>query len=115
MLEISQVAVTVLSCPAAPELEKETFFCATADVSVGGIRVRSLVTPPVGAKVQLLIAFSTPVQSFRHIGTVAWLGKRDADGRRGMGVEFTETAESVFAQWRQVVDGKLKGPVPASR
>jgi hypothetical protein len=109
MLERSQVAVTLLPDPDAPPTRKETIFCATEDVSVGGVKLRSLQTFSAGRRVQLLVAFSSPRRSFRHVGRVTRVGEREADGHCTMGIEFTETPDAVLAQWREVVDGKLRG------
>jgi len=107
ILEANSVAVTILESPGAPQLENETLFCSTEDVSVGGVKLRSRVSPPIDSRLKLLVALGTPLCSFTHAGRVAWLGKRDENGRVEMGVEFTDTPDDVLAQWREVIEHRL--------
>jgi len=109
LLEKNSVAVTIISSPETPQLEKETFFCSTADVSVGGVRLQSAIVPPVGARLRLLVALASPARSFVHAGRVAWRGRRGADGRVPLGIQFSETADKVLREWRGVVERKLQG------
>ena len=110
LMEADNVAVTVLESPAAPQLVNETFFSSTEDLSIGGIKLRSRVAPPLDSRLKLLVALGLPLRSFTHVGRVAWVGECDEQGRIEMGVEFTETPNAVLAQWRAVIEHKLGGP-----
>jgi len=106
--EKAQVAVTVLSAPEAPDLVDRTFFCPTADLSLHGMRLSVHVSVPVGAVIQLRVAFVNPLRAFTHDGRVVW-GRKDETGRHpfALGVEFPQLPPAEADAWRDMIERKL--------
>lgn len=109
VFEDAQVAVTVLAAEDAPQLVNKTFFCPTENLSITGLRLSVQVPVPVGSLLELRIAFSGPLRSFRHTGRVVWI-RKDDDGRltHALGIEFTHVASELEDAWRDMISRKLK-------
>lgn len=75
-----------------------TFDCSAADVSVGGLRIRSHHPLSVGTPLDIRVAFSDPPQSFRLKGVVMW--RMEAES---MGVELTDSDPAALQAWQQFV------------
>lgn len=106
--EEAQVAVTVLSAPEAPELVDRTFFCPTDDLSLHGMRLCVHVSVPVGALVQLRVAFIKPLRAFKHDGRVVWV-RKDESGPHpyALGVEFPQLPPGEADGWQDMIERKL--------
>jgi len=104
-----QVAVTVLASPAARELEGQTFFCHTADLSASGLRLKLHSGIPDGSALALRVAFSVPLKAFRLIGRSAWTREVDAASEYEVGVEFRDCPARTMSEWRDAVKVLLKG------
>jgi hypothetical protein len=71
--ERKRVSITVLAAPDAPNLEGNTFFCWTRDISAGGLKFCVHSRVPVGARLKLQISLAGTAATFQHIGRVMWL------------------------------------------
>lgn len=108
LLEQARVAVTILSAPDVPDLENRTFFCPTADISIGGLRLSVHTHVPMGAVLVLRIAFNNPLRAFKHVASVVWT--QDVEDPRhpfSLGVEFHEGDAAIMEEWREVLEEKL--------
>jgi Tfp pilus assembly protein PilZ len=99
--------ITVLSAPAAPDLEGKTFFCSTADISVGGLRFHVHRALPLESLLKLLVALVDPLQTFTHVGRVIWLRETEEGRQYAVGVQFTDGEPEVNKAWQQLVAEKL--------
>lgn len=106
--EENRVAVTILSAEAAPNLVNKTFFCPTENLSESGLRLSVHVGVPVGAELELRIAFLKPLRSFKHEGRVVWV-RRESRHRfpYAIGVEFTRIEAGGIEAWRALITNKL--------
>jgi Tfp pilus assembly protein PilZ len=104
----SSVAVTVISAPAAPELEGQTFFCIAANISEGGLMIRVGIPVPHGSTIEMRVAFQQPVRSFDIVGKVAWVDPHGIAGRGfHIGIEFVSGKGRDLEVWREVVNRKI--------
>lgn len=106
MTDRNSVAVTILTAPASPELEGETFFCMTHNISIGGLMIHLSTRVPQGARMEMRIAFVEPIRSFFLVGRCAWTGEKERDGFP-IGVEFQEGKEGDLDAWHSIVEQKL--------
>jgi len=106
MTDRNSVAVTILSAPASPELEGETFFCMTHNISIGGLMIHLSTRVPQGSKMEMRIAFVEPIRSFLLVGRCAWTGEKERDGFP-IGVEFVDDEEGALNTWKSIVEQKL--------
>ena len=111
--EENRVAVTVLSAEAAPELVDKTFFCPTENLSESGLRLSVHVAVPVGAELEMRIAFLNPLRSFKHEGRVVWFRRENRDRYPyALGVEFTRIEAAGLNAWRTTIGRKLLAHQP---
>ncbi len=106
--EKNSVAVKVLSCPDDPSLVKKVFFCATEDLSVGGVKLQLSKEVPVGTRLELRVAVSRPYVSFRHVGRVVWVKKQDMELPYATGIQFSSPPGDGRTVWKQFIADKLK-------
>ncbi|MDA0989428.1 MAG: PilZ domain-containing protein, partial [Verrucomicrobia bacterium] len=98
--EANRVAVTIISASGAPDLINRTFFCPTADLSRSGLRLTVHIGVPVGAELELRIAFLKPLRTFTHAGRVVWVRKENHDRfPYALGVEFTALEPAAEEIW----------------
>lgn len=103
----SSAAVTILSSPAAPELEGQTFFCLAANISEGGLMIRVGVPVPQSSIIEARVAFKQPIRSFNLVGRVAWVDPHGMPGRGfSLGIEFTSGKGRDMEAWREIVSKK---------
>lgn len=103
----SSAAVTILSAPAAPELEGETFFCLAENISEGGLMIRVGVPVPQGSVVEARVAFTEPIRSFQMTGRVAWVDPHGVPGHGfSLGLEFTSGKGRDLEAWSEIVGRK---------
>jgi hypothetical protein len=103
----SSAAVTILSAPAAPELEGQTFFCLAENISEGGLMIRVGVPVPQGSVLEARVAFKEPIRSFNLTGRVAWVDPHGVPGRGfSLGIEFTSGKGRDVETWREIVNKK---------
>lgn len=107
MEEQESVAVTIVSVPGSPDMENNTFFCTTEDLSAGGVKMYADRHVPRGSVVELRVAFSQPLRAFKHRGRVAWVKEVEGEGRYTMGVEFVDSDAGPMTQWRDVMRQRL--------
>jgi len=107
------VAVTVVSAPGAEQLNGRTFFCLTADVSEGGIRLNMDTRVPGSTLMDIRVAFSDPLQSFKHRGRVVWVSEMAEVVRYAVGIELLDRNSPEMQHWVRVIRAKSK-PVPAT-
>lgn len=112
--EANSVAIKVIRAPEAPELEGETFFSTTEDVSVRGIRFVVHTWVPKDAILEMRVGFSKPLGAFRHLGRVAWVKTEeqgeDADvgvEAYALGIEFLNESAEKLLVWRDIIERKL--------
>jgi hypothetical protein len=105
--EQNSVAIRVLSSPDTPAMEGRTYFCTTGDLSAGGLRFNVQQSVPVGTMLELRVAFSQPISTYRHIGKVVWVKETEAAPPFAVGVEFTDTAPKEMAAWQKIVTQKI--------
>ncbi|MDP6526272.1 MAG: PilZ domain-containing protein [Kiritimatiellia bacterium] len=106
MSDQNSVAVTILAAPASPELEGETFFCMTHNISVGGLMIHLSTRVPQGARMEMRIAFAEPIRAFLLVGRCAWTGEKERNGFP-IGVEFVDGNEGDLDSWHSIVEQKL--------
>lgn len=104
--ENARVAVNVVSAAAAPKLEKQHFFCATSDVSVGGVKMSIHEPVPVGSTMELRIAIPGVKEAFRHVGHVAWIEQNDGPDSYSVGIEFLDADMATQDTWRDIIEKK---------
>ncbi len=115
--EENRVAVTVVQAQNAPELDNQTFFCPTGDISVGGLRLSVPAQIPSGSKIELRVAILKPLRSFLLQGEIRW--SRATEGRfpYSVGIRFQNLEGPNRALWQDAVNRKLTvlgGGNPAS-
>jgi Tfp pilus assembly protein PilZ len=103
----NSVAVTVVESEAAKEIEGQTFFCLTENISEGGIMLHVGTRVPEGSVLKLRIAFAHPIRSFDLTGRVVWIEPPAEDKTCGLGVEFLEGKANDFDTWREIVRRKV--------
>ena len=103
----SSAAVTIVSAPAAPELEGQTFFCLASNISEGGLMIRVGVPVPQGSAIEARVAFKEPIRSFNLMGRVAWVDPHGVPGRGfSLGIEFNAGKGRDLETWREIVNKK---------
>ncbi|MDA1044475.1 MAG: PilZ domain-containing protein [Verrucomicrobia bacterium] len=107
--EENRVAVTVVSAQNAPELEDQTFFCPTEDLSAGGLKLSVPSPLPSGSVVELRIALARPLRSFMHVGEVRWTREVDGPFPFAIGVKFTKLEGPNRALWEDMMNRKIGG------
>jgi hypothetical protein len=101
------VAVTVLSAPEVPDLEGMTFFCRTEDLSINGLRLHVHTHVPLGAMLDMRVAFKDPLRSFKLSGLVAWGRLIDRTSAVELGIEFGDVPLVTLEPWKEIVAKKL--------
>lgn len=107
IVEESNVVVTILDAPSAPELRGQTFFCRTGNISEGGIMIHVSAVVPQGATLSLRVAFTKPIRAFQLDGKVAWTAPTGKDGLTPIGIEFTSGKGRDLETWQQIVNRKI--------
>ena len=105
--EENRVAVTVVSAKDAPEMENQTFFCPTEDLSAGGLKLSVPVPLPIGAVLELRVAILRPLRSFMHVGDVRWSQKQEGRFPYVIGVKFTKLEGSNRVLWEDLMRRKI--------
>ncbi|MFH0879219.1 MAG: PilZ domain-containing protein, partial [Lentisphaerota bacterium] len=95
--------------------QNKTFFCSTDDLSVGGLRFCVHTHVPVGAKLELNVALTNPVASFKHVGRVVWVREVQQENPFAVGVQFTESAPEVLLKWKGLMERKITALQPAPK
>jgi len=104
------VAVTVISAPGAEHLDGRTFFCVAADVSEGGIRLKMDTRVPGSTLMDIRVAFSDPLQSFKHRGRVVWVSEIAEGTRYAVGIELMDRSSPAMNHWVRVIKSKIAPP-----
>jgi c-di-GMP-binding flagellar brake protein YcgR len=107
------VAVTVLSAPGVPDVEGRTFFCTTADVSVGGIKIVTDTRIPGSSVLEMRVAFSDPLQSFKHRGRVVWVSEMEDAKQYAIGIELLDRSSNAMIQWSRLISTKIEAAARA--
>jgi hypothetical protein len=100
------VAVTVISAPGAERLNGRTFFCVASDVSEGGIRLKMDTRVPGSTLMDIRVAFSDPLQSFKHRGRVAWISEMAETAQFAVGIELLDRNSPAMRHWASVIKSK---------
>jgi hypothetical protein len=105
--EESRVAVTVVSAQNAPEIENQTYFCPTEDLSLVGLKLNVPEEIPSGSQIELRVAIMKPLRSFMHHGEVRW--SKQVGGRfpYAIGIKFTKLEGSNRALWQDAITRKI--------
>jgi c-di-GMP-binding flagellar brake protein YcgR len=98
------VEVKLYSASGHPELKDRLYLGRTADVSEGGIGLRSETDIPIGTLVKLRIFVRDPPSAFTHQGVVRWLqnGHRETE-KFLIGIEFAGGSPEHMEEWRRLV------------
>ncbi len=105
--EENRVAVTIMKSVNAPQLEEQTFFCPTEDISEGGLKLSVPSPIPVASQVELRVAFSKPLCSFKHIGEVRWSREENHRFPYSIGIKFDFRDEAEHEKWRMLMGRKI--------
>ena len=105
--EENRVAVTVVSAQNAPELEGQTFFCPTSDLSAGGLKLNVPTPLPSGSLVELRVAITRPLRSFMHEGEVRWTRESAGKFPYSIGIKFTRLEGPNRALWEDLMNRKI--------
>ncbi len=93
--------VQIVSCPDDPELVGTTVSCATLDVSVSGLKVKSYEFIPVGCQLDLWIDISTRHGKFFLTCDVRWTQQVDEEGDLyHFGVALHDAGATDIDDWR---------------
>lgn len=105
--EENRVAVTVVSAQNAPEIENQTYFCPTEDLSVDGLKLNVPTQIPSGSKIELRVAMMKPLRSFMHHGEVRWSKQMSGRFPYSIGIKFTSIEGSTWALWQDAIARKI--------
>lgn len=105
--EENRVAVTVVHAQNAPELENQTFFCPTEDISASGLKLSVPTQIPSGSSVELRVALLKPLRSFLLLGDVRWSRKTPGRFPFAVGIRFKNFEGPSRALWQDAVNRKL--------
>ncbi|MFT5473179.1 MAG: hypothetical protein ACI856_001506 [Kiritimatiellia bacterium] len=105
--EENRVAVTVVSAQNAPEIENQTYFCPTEDLSMGGLKLNVPVQIPSGSRIELRVAIMKPLRSFMHTGEVRWSKQIDGRFPYAIGIKFMKLEGSNRALWQDAITRKI--------
>jgi hypothetical protein len=110
-IEHGRVAIRILSASHGPALEGQTFFCLTGDVSVGGLSFEVHMPIPSGARLELSVEFSGPVERFRRNGCVVQCRdtQRDVILAYRVGVKLLPCSDSEHAAWQEAIERRRCG------
>lgn len=68
---------------------------------------------PVGAELELRIAFRRPVRSFKHEGHVVWVREESFRGHPfALGVHLTKLQEGTAEAWERMLERKIGDSPP---
>jgi hypothetical protein len=112
--ETDAVTVTVLSAPAARDMEQRTFACPSRDLSVAGLSIAVHSRMPVGAVLRLRVEMTEPIETFEHVGRVVWCAAEEADVVMSyrVGITILQTLDHRGYNWSSAVFRKLKPAAP---
>jgi len=95
--------VQVVSCDKNPDLVGTTLSCNALDVSVGGLRINSYDSIPVGSRLDLWVDINSRPGKFFLTSDVRWIeSAKNTTATYEIGVELQDGAATDIQEWRHI-------------
>ncbi len=96
--------VQIVACDEQPELVGNTISCCAADISAGGLRIKSYEYIPCGSQLDLWIDSNSRPGKFFLCSEVRWINPMADDPayRYQLGVELHDGPTTDIEEWRHI-------------
>lgn len=100
----SIVSIKINRSPGAKELSQLTLFCFTRDISVAGLSFTAHFPPAVGSKLNMSVAFASPIRNAKNLtGKVVWVKRIPNGTQHVVGVDLGDSDPDSLKTWKNLV------------